>query len=267
MKFFLAILGLAALLAAPARAHELWLEAEEWQVQPGETIRADIINGQLLSGVRLPWRDDRLTRAEHVTPSGTRELRGRLGDIPAIDVEASEPGLHVLVYEAAPTTVTYSDFDKFRSFTEEKGLERAYETHLERDLPQDRVKEVYTRHVKALVAVGEGAGSDEVRGMEIEILAETNPYALARGEAMVVRLFYRDAPAADAPMTIFRKAADGTVTTTLIRTDAEGRARFDVEPGVEYLVDSVVLREAGQEEAAEHNALWRSLWAGLTFGL
>jgi len=51
------------------------------------------------------------------------------------------------------------------------------------------------------------------------------------------------------------------VTTT--RTDASGFANIPVKPATEYLLDSVVIREANGEPV--NGVRWESLWASLTF--
>lgn len=257
---------LALATAGPGAAHELWLEAEDWTVEIGDTVAADIRNGVDLAGAAYPWYDPRVAGASLVTTAGTTPFQGRPGDLPAIQFEATEPGLNVVVYEANMSQLTYDAFDKFREFTTEKGLDAALQEHLSEGLPQEHLREGYTRHVKALIAVDGGAGEDGITGMAHEFVAETNPYTLPAGQQMQVRLYRQDAPVPGVRVTVFRRDPDGTVEHILRQTDAEGRVRFPLEPASLYLVDNVDLRRTTRSELVETAAFWISSWAALTFG-
>ena len=264
-----AALGIAVLtstLAAPATAHEFWLEARNWVATPGDTVQFDMFNGVEMKGSAYPWIDRRTVRAEVITPAGVTPYDGRDGDLPAVEIAAAEPGLNVLLFESAVTSLTYADFALFREFTEEKALDAALEEHLREGLPQNGLREIYTRHTKALFAVGDGAGQDVWRGMDHELVAETNPYTLAEGEPMQVRLLRDGNAVADARVTVFRRDADGDVTLDLLETDTDGRVRFALVPGSSYLVDNVHLRRTTRSEVVENAAFWASSWAALTFG-
>ncbi len=119
-------------------------------------------------------------------------------------------------------------------------------------------------------------------GLKIEFVAEANPYTDDLTSGMPLLLLLDGAPRADAQVELFQTAADGTVTITLHRTDAEGRVtvpvlpgmeyRTDAEgrvtvpvlPGMEYLVDNVDLRALPNDDAAA-GPVWHSDWASLTF--
>ena len=96
--------------------------------------------------------------------------------------------------------------------------------------------------------------------METEFVALSNPYTDPPGEGMPVRLLYRDAPRADAPVEVFARAPGGTVTRSVMRTDAQGEVTIPVAPGHDYLLNAVVLRLL-----EDRREVWETLWASLTF--
>ncbi|UMA65282.1 DUF4198 domain-containing protein [Roseivivax marinus] len=258
---------LAACLAGPASAHELWLDAEDWTVEPNQEIVVAVRNGMDFAGNSLPWLTRSIARAEIFTDGDSREIEGRLGDRPAITTAPLGEGLNTVLYRTNPVDLTYDGFDKFQTFLEEKGNAAFLDTHAERDLPENNVTEVYTRFTKALVGVGDGAGADAYRDMEIELVAETNPYTAELPGEMTVRLFYRGEPLADHRVTLFDRSASGDVTRGEATTDAEGRASFTVAPGHTYLADAVVVREPEVTGPGGKDAMWESLWAALTFAV
>ena len=256
----------SVLLTAPAAfAHEFWIAPKKYQVEVGENIQADFVNGQEFRGGTLAWFDKRVDRVEAMISDMIFPIEGRLGDIPAITQTAPEDGLMVLITEAAPSTVNYRETEKFADFV----------TH--KDLPVDLeameypFKEAYSRHAKALVGIGSGAGQDQAMGMATEFVALENPYTGDISDGLDVQLLYQGAPRVDAQIEVFQMDPEGQVTITLLRSDQDGKATIPVLAGHRYLIDSVVLRAPAQETldrvAAPMTVKWETLWAALTFAV
>lgn len=258
----------ATLAGTQVIAHEFWIEPLKFQVEKEESIQADLRNGQLFSGSAQPFFPQRNTRFDAVTGDKAVEVTGRMGDRPAIQLPAPQnEGLLILVHEAAPSIVTYREWPKFVAFTEHKDFTTALADHETRRWDKENFKESYTRHSKALVAVGSGAGADRALGLATEFVALDNPYAADFDGTLDVALFYDGAPLADAQIEIYAKTPDNIVTVTKTRTDSEGHAALPVEPGLTYLLDAVVLRPFAQATPAAQGPVWETLWASLTFAV
>lgn len=252
---------------APALAHEFWIEPTEFQVGAGEDLVANLRNGQNFEGTALAWFDNRFTRFDMISGDDLTPVPGRLGDTPALNTTAPNEGLLVIVHETTPSSLTYTEWEKFLAFADHKDFKTAAADHEANGWSQERFRETYTRHAKALVAVGDGAGSDRAFGLETEFVALTNPYAEGFTGPMRVQVHYRDVPRPDAQVEIFDRAPDGTVTVSLTRTDAAGQAEIDVSPGHDYLLDAVVLRESAEAGTSDTAPVWETLWAALTFAV
>lgn len=247
-------------------AHEVWIEPLQWQVQQSDVVLANIRNGEYFSGFNLSWNDEQTVRSEAWVRGDMFQITGRLGDLPALKIQAEKDGLLVFLHQSDHRTVNYNDFGKFASFLTEKGYDRILNEHAKRGLTETRVKEAYSRFSKSLIAVGTGEGSDAPRGLELELVALTNPYMLAPDEHMIVQLYYEGAPLSDNKITVFGRTEDGTVDELFLQTDTEGKASFPTSEGMTYLVDSVVVREPSRSLVAKtRGAAWESLWASLTF--
>ncbi len=263
---FLALSCLLFLSAPfPLAAHELWLRAQEYVVEPETRLVVDIVNGENFRGHGLPYLPAKTVLLAQLEAGELRDLTPRPGDRPAIDIAAGAPGLRVLVYQSALSTLTYREFDKFLDFLAKKDLPASRAAHLARGLPETGFKESYARFSKALIAVGDGAGADRRLGLETELVALANPYTDRLEEGLPVQLFYRGAPRAHAQIEIFERGPDGGIVISTTRTDADGIARIALRPGYRYMLDAVVLRVAAPELAARTGAVWESLWANLTF--
>ncbi len=241
-------------------AHELWVEPETWQVAEGETIRADLRNGEEFSGSRLSWFDRSVARADLAIGETLQQITARMGDRPAMQAEAFAEGLAVVIHETTPSKITYKTWEKFQKFVDHKALPVTRAAHEAAGHPAEGFAESYTRHAKALVAVGDGGGSDRAFGLQTELVALENPYTETFGGEMRVRLLYQGQPRKGAQVEIFDRAPDDTVTIRLTTTDDKGEALIPVTRGHTYLLDAVLLRPGSVD-----GALYDTLWAALAF--
>ncbi len=256
-----------ALLAPPAAAHEFWIEPLEWQIGADHMAQARLVNGSDFEGVEFAYLPQRFARFDIYTGGQAAPVEGRLGNRPALQVGPLPEGLAVAAYVSTPHTVTYDDRAVFDSFVGHKDLESVASAHDARGLPEDGFTERYTRYSKALIAVGNAAGSDLRTGLETELVALDNPYADDLSDGLRVQLFYGDALRTDVQVELFERAPDGTVALTLHRTDEDGIATLPVRPGHEYLANAVLMREPSAEDAEASGAVWETLWAALTFAV
>lgn len=261
---FIAVATLA--FATPAISHEFWIAPEQYQVDSGANLQAHFRNGEGFEGRSLSYFDQRSNRFEMIANGTVTPLTPRAGDKPAFTLpDGAEDGLVVVVHETTPSSLTYRDWEKFLKFAAHKDFPNAASDHIAAGWSQEKFKESYTRHAKALMAIGDGTGADQAVGMATEFTALTNPYAPTFNNEMQVALTYDNQPRPDAQVEVFARAQDGTVSVTLHRTDAAGIAIIPVSPGFEYLFDAVVLRKADNPDANPDNPLWETLWAALTF--
>ncbi|MEP4198143.1 MAG: DUF4198 domain-containing protein [Aliishimia sp.] len=252
------------IVAGPSFAHEFWISPEQYQVDPGATIKASFRNGENFEGSALAFFDRTSKRLEVVTSQGIQKLTPRNGNRPAIVVPEAREGLVVLAHETSRSSLTYRTWEKFLKFAAHKDFKDIEARHDERALPRENFRESYSRHVKSLVAVGHGEGSDRELGLNTEFVALTNPYNPSFTQNMQVNLFYNGGLRPDVQVEIFEKAPSGDVVISLTRTNANGMAEFVTKPGHSYLIDAVVLREP---QADVEKYAWETLWAAMTFAV
>ncbi|WP_299042088.1 DUF4198 domain-containing protein [uncultured Tateyamaria sp.] len=261
-RLFLALW--CAILTTSATAHEFWIEPEVYQVPPSGKIIARLKNGETFEGVNLAYFERRIERFDVVVGDTIRPVEARMGDNPALDVPAPVGGLVVVVHETTPSLLTYKEWAKFLKFADHKDFADIEARHAANDFPAPPFKERYTRHAKALVAVGDGAGRDRALGLKTEFIALTNPYAADFDGAMRVQVTLDGQIRANAQVEVFDRAPDNTVTVSLHRTDAEGIATVPVQPGHAYLFDAVSIAPVADTDT---DAVWDTFWAALTFAV
>ena len=261
-------LPLAILLLAPlARAHEFWIEPSDFTLEPDEPLVAELADGQDFSARYLPYSASRYPSVTIAGPDGVRAWRGEDGARPAIRAELSASGLHVIALESIAGSTVHDTLEEFTAFAVEEGAPGIAARHREAGLPRTRILELFTRHAKTLVSVGEAGGEDRPLGLELEIVALTDPYEANAPDAQPFRLLLDGEGLADTQVSVFHKAegeaaAEGRDT---IRTDESGRFEVETARSGHYLVSAVLLRRPAPSRMLDTGALWESLWASMTF--
>lgn len=245
--------------------HELWLEPEKYQAETGQIVGINIRNGENFSGITLSYFPNRVDSFYWAQGSNQSDVVARSGDIPAASVAFDTAGLVSFVYQSSKSSLTYTNWEKFKNFIDHKDLHFALADHQSRGLPETGFKEVYFRFSKALVGINTAEGQDKVFGLETEFVALENPYLDDLRDGFSVALLYQGAPRKNAQIEVFERDPSGTVAVFKQTTDDQGHARISVKPGHQYLLDAVVLRQPSDALAQDTGAVWESLWAALTF--
>lgn len=253
------------LVSGAAQAHEFWIEPHAYQIAPGETALASFHVGQDFKGPTFIYVPRRSVRFEQVAGGAQAEVAATVGDNPAFQLTGAPEGLLIVAHEAAAQTLAYKTWDKFQKFIDHKDFGDVLGTHKARGLPKENFRESYSRYAKALIGVGNGAGTDRIFGLRTEIIAQANPYTDDLSNGLPILVMLEGAPRTNAQVELFEKATDGAVTITLHRTDADGIAVLPVRAGHSYLVDAVTLQPRDPAEAP--GVAYHSLWAALTFAV
>lgn len=252
--------------AVSVQAHEFWFMPEDFTLDAGAQVRANLRNGSHMVGVDLPYLPENLPRYEVLLGDTVTPITARLGDTPAVDVAVPGTGLAILVAETINLTVTYDDFAVFKRFTEHKAMPQIAEHHVTRGLPDKGFTESYKRYVKSLVAIGDGAGADRVLGMRIEIVALANPYTDDISKGMPLQVFMDGKPRVGAQLLMLATDAAGVVTEVPYVTDGNGMAVVAAVSGSTYLADSVDIFALPNNDAMA-GPVWHSDWASMTYAV
>lgn len=258
---------LATLMTGPVVAHEFWIEPVQYQVGESAELEAYLRNGENFEGFASAYVPQRTPRFELVTKGRTDPVVSRLGDNPALKMQPLQAGLNIVVHQSAVSVISYPNWEKFQRFADHKDFPDVLARHRARSLPEAEFREAYTRYSKSLIAVGDGVGSDQLTGLEIELVSLQNPYIDDVTGGITFKAYYQGEVRANGQIELFEKSPVGEVSVTLYRTDDQGIVVLPVKSAHSYLVDMVVLREPSQALAEEKKAVWETLWASLTFAV
>jgi len=253
---------LALLSAGSLRAHDLWIEPSAYTPAPGTRLAVRLFIGQLFRGDVFPRDPKYLVRFAVIGQGGESPIPGVPDTDPAGFLVTGRPGLYELVYTSRQASVEL-DAARFEKYLAEEGLETISALRARRGQSAAPSKELYSRCAKSLIAVGGDAGSghDRVLGLTLELIPEANPYTLAAGQELPLRLLYRGQPLAGAKVAAVPK--DRPASQVAARTDAHGRVRLRLAGAGVWLIKAVHMIAAPPGSGAD----WESFWASLTFAL
>ena len=286
LVFFVAILAFSA---APAAAHDIWLQADGYRLDEGATLTVrQLLGDELTSDLshhgetqELPVLRDMTPRFTLVTESGTIDLLAELPDVrerpdvaPVLERVVDGEGLALI---AMDHSLLYTDHtnQQFREYLEHEELDAARLEPLMAD--EDYQSEGYLRSLKALVRVGDGDGDGDgdgagdiaarELGQDIEIVLLDNPFTLEPDATLRARVLLHGEPLAD--QTVKAYVTDGhRIKRHTATTDADGIAGFPAEERGLWLLRLVHLAPCSVRSPVEcADATWESYWSAFTFEL
>lgn len=256
----IAILLVAVVAAgSPSAAHEFWLDAVKYTPKAGDAVPIVHRTGQNFSGDSYPFIRALAKRYSVINSRGERAVKAVEGDDPASEITFRNAGLAIVVYQGAPDPLSFESIEKFDLYLDDEGLEWVKERHRAQKKPEAPIKELFARCAKALIQVGGGGGNDRAVGLPLELVAERNPYQMAPGELLPIRVLHDGKPLAGALIKVFH--LKDPEQPRRYRTDVEGRAMLPLPLPGEYLLNAVHMLQASPKDQAD----WLSLWASMTF--
>jgi uncharacterized GH25 family protein len=250
----------AFLLAAPAFAHDFWIEPTSFRPDVGSTVGFALRVGEAFRGDTVPRNPESIEKFVAVSSAGEKAVEGISGRDPAGIARISVPGWVVVSYRSKPKSIELA-VEKFEQYLKEEGLEKIIEARAARGDSRKPSREIYSRCAKSLLDAG-GAGEsgyDRLLGMRLELVPEKNPNSLGERGSMPLRLIFEDKPLAGAlVVAINRENPEKRVSA---RSNVSGRVTFDLTASGVWLVKTVHMVPAPPSSAVD----WESLWASLTF--
>jgi uncharacterized GH25 family protein len=255
------VVAAMALSGAPLFAHDMWIEPTTFSPEAGEIVGVWLRVGQDFLGDPLP-RDPTLINQFLVEDAeGRKPVVGRPGADPAGFLRVAMPGLVVIGYRSNPSATQLSA-EKFNEYLKEEGLDAVAALRAHRG-QAEVAREIFSRCAKSLVLSGapNKTQGDRSLGFTLELVAERNPYTMAVGQDLPVRLTYESQPLAGALVVAMNRSNPSHKLTA--RSDKDGRVQFRLPRTGVWLIKAVHMVEA----PAGANAEWASYWASLTFEL
>ena len=264
VRHLVAGLSVAALAAwsAATVAHEFWIEPSSFQLRPEERVDLRLCIGD--GGDAWPVARDasRIETFASIGPGGRVSVPGLHGSDPAGVARFTATGGYVVAYETnhARTSQTAAQFDEYLL---DVGLETIAVARRKRGDGVRRVREAYSRHAKALLAVGgkPTPPQDHAVGLRLELILDGSQSARRGTDESTFRLLYLGRPLAGALVTAVALGSESALQQA--RSDAHGRVSFTLRRGKTWRINAVHMVRGDRDLGAD----WESLWTSLVFDL
>lgn len=269
----IALAGLAAVaLAAPAFAHDLWLQTPAFWIAPGGVAQTAVWIGHAQDRERWSVDPRRVLSFRSVSARGTED---RLAELRASQLRRdtplrfATPGTHLLSMESSHA-VSELPAIRFNDYLVVEGLTPAQQLRARNRTTDHAGREIYSRRAKMLLQVGrfDAAAQAHVTrplGMTLEIVPEQSPYGLRRGQPLSVRVLYQGRPLQGGLVKLYDLASDERPVATA-RSDAAGRATFPMPGPGAWLLNVVWTRPITGDPRGDFDTTFSSLSFGVPAG-
>ncbi|MCC7055741.1 MAG: DUF4198 domain-containing protein [Gemmatimonadaceae bacterium] len=262
------VTGALLLVAAPLLAHDMFLRLEAFFLAPNTAANVRLFNGTFILSENS-ITPDRLNDIAVVSPAGRAKLDVSVwnasGDTSVFPIRTGAAGTYVLGVSTKPRVLEMSG-PEFNAYLSSDGIPDELAYRRARKLLDERSKERYEKHVKALVQVGTTTGPafGTVLGYPAELVPLANPYAMKVGDVLQVRALVDGRPAANQFVQYGGlSASNGRVAQRNTRSDASGIVRIPLDRTGTYYVKFINMTRVANDAAANHH----SKWASLTFAV
>jgi len=271
--------------AATALAHDMYLKLESFHLEPNATATVSLLNGTFERSENAIARE-RMEDVSVVGPGGvvhpptsawhdvelyadTAETADSV-DTAILTFETGDAGTYIIGVSTRPTVFTLSA-EEFNAYLEHDGVLDVLEDRERRGMLGDEATERYSKHVKALVQVGDARTDEFSIPLEytIEFIPLRNPYELSVGDELEVRLVRDGEPVTDqlvyASYEGYHAHADTPehqhTTAVNTRTDGRGIATIPLSAAGKWYIRTIHMVETTSEPDVDYE----SNWATLTF--
>ena len=258
MKKYLLLFGILVLFSS----HELFLKSDSYFLKEGETVELYLYNGTFEKSENTITRD-RIVNAKilgsdfEFAPAEADYFDK--GQETRLRFTTGNAGTYVAGVSTLPRNIELTA-EEFKEYLEHEGLDRVINERNSKGISDKSVVEKYSKHVKALLQVGEEITEDYNTefGYPIEFLPLQNPYELSVGDLLEFQLILQGEPLANTVVHFGTGAAETQINASI--TDEDGEFAFEIDKAGQWFVGTIHIVETD-----EAGLDYESNWATLTF--
>lgn len=260
-------IGLLAAVVAVAYGHDMFVKPARYFVEEHAEVLVRILNGTFSRSENSIDRV-RVQDISVVSPAGHERLDtaswSATGDTSTFRLRTGATGTYVVGASTKPSVIPL-DAKAFNTYLRDEGIPDVLDARRKSGDLQKAARERYSKHVKALVQVGQTrtAHFGTALGYPAELVPLDNPYALAVGDTLRVHTLVDGTPAAN-QYVLFggRTPKGGRLVQRHVRSDSAGVAHIPLrQRGIWYL------KFINMARVATDSVDYESRWATLTFHL
>ena len=271
---------LTAVIVTAVSAHTMFLKLDSFFLEPNSTAMVALLNGDFDKSENIITRD-RMIDVSVVGPGGVVHPTESAWtdsavfhwspdsvDTSLLSFETGGPGTYLIGVSTAARVFALTA-EEFNEYLVHDGITDAIEQREAAGKTNDEATERYSKHVKALVQVGDARSGEWAHelGYPVEFMPLQNPYELGRGDELQVRFLRAGQPVANQLVYANYEehhghdAAGEHVEAVTTRTNADGVATIPISGTGRWYVRTIHMVETTDEADVDYE----SNWATLTF--
>lgn len=241
-------------------AHDTWLIPDRFQSEPGTIITFDLTSGMEFPELDVGPKPERIESVRCRLDGKTIDLSEFAAGAKSLQIKAklAQQGVGTVWVKLPPKSIELKPEEVKHYFEEINPPQSVREQWAAAKEPK-RFREVYTKHPKTFVRVGDAKADASWRepvGMFLEIIPEIDPTRLKIGDDFAVHVLKDGKPFADFSLGI---VAGGEAKGAIQKTDAAGRASFKLDKAGRWLLRGTDLRKSTKQDVD-----WESHFTTLT---
>lgn len=262
---------IASLVTASAGAHDMFLVVPDHDFAAGSQITVALYNGTFSTSENTIDRD-RMTDVTvvdgqgKVTHPGTEQWREE-GNVTVLNIEPGAPGTYLVGVSTSPRVLELSG-EEFDEYLAHDGVLDVLETRKESGATDSAVSERYSKHVKTILQVGEGATDTWAHrlGYPVEFVPLSSPGELCPGDTLEFEVLSDNQRLAGQRFYASYEghhehgSGGGHREAIAARSDAQGVGRIVLDRSGRWYLRMIQMRESSEEGID-----YESRWATLTF--
>ncbi len=265
---------LSVLLISSAAAHDTWLVASKNVVTLNEPVRIALATGEVFPTSEAAAKPERVAGFVAAHGEASRKIEGYAveGNDLAATVSFDQPGAHIVGISLHANFIELEP-QHFEEYLVDEGATDALEKWRKRENPAQPARELYTKHAKTLIEVGNSptaGGFARPLGHTLEIVPLNEAFACSVGSAQRFRVLFEGKPAAGVRVSAGHEGLPAHTFVEHAMTNADGEVTFKLGRAGLWFLRTHVIRplpepEAGPTDPQGRKADWESFWASVTF--
>jgi len=258
-RIFLTI-ALILIGALVAVAHDTWLAPRKFKIKPNTQVLFDLTSGMAFPTLETSIKPDRVEAARCRVNNKSVELMKPMSAARSLVFPGRFDGAGVGTcwIELKPRQLELNE-KQVEEYFEEIDASQAVRDAWKNMKAPKRWREVYTKHAKTVVYVGNPADDQswsEPVGMSLEIVPVKNPMVLKAGDELPIRVLKKGTPVSQLRVNmVLAGQKQGQFQTT----DSDGRTSFRIVRAGRYLIRVTELRPSTKPDLE-----WESDFTTLT---
>jgi len=261
-KYFLSFLWI--FFAMIFSSHDLFIKADSFFLKENQEQTLYLLNGTFETSENTVARE-RMVDARMIGGGKNIPLEANQwfdkDSITFLNLQTYDAGTYLIGVSIKPKMIELAA-EAFNKYLNHDGILDILALRKKENQLDNSAKEKYSKHVKAILQVGEQRTDDFKQALDypIEFIPLENPYLLKAGEEITVQLLLKGKPLTNQLVYFGGDFTKWNHSTDIMsRTNTEGKVKVKLPKGKSYF------RTIYMIESEEKEIDYESLWATLTF--